>query len=415
MLPSPVTATGDFVLTPGVQPICMFTKFLSGLFVLFSVGQAFAWTDGELLVWINGDKGYRGLADVGKKFEKDLNVPVKVEAPEGLTDKFQAAAQGGKGPDIVFWAHDRIGEWADAGLLKPLEIKEDFKANFIPMSWDAVTHNKQIWGYPLALEAISLIYNKKFVTGPPPKQLSDVPAFARELKAKNPNVIPIMWDYGTPYFSWPFLASGGGYPFKKSEGGYDTKDIGVNNPGAVKGLQAIVDLINTGVMPKGASYSVMDQKMNSGELAMMVSGPWAWANLRKSGIDFELAPLPGVDGNPGRPFVGVLTALINRATPNADIAAQFLEKYVATADGLKTIDADVPIGVPALKALSEEMAANNPLIKTTYENSQNGDVMPNIPQMGKFWSSMATAFQIAANGQASPQAALDDAKKNMEK
>ena len=32
------------------------------------------------------------------------------------------------------------------------------------MSWDAVTHNKRIWGYPLALEAISLIYNKKFVT-----------------------------------------------------------------------------------------------------------------------------------------------------------------------------------------------------------------------------------------------------------
>ncbi|HEY1476176.1 MAG TPA: extracellular solute-binding protein, partial [Chthoniobacterales bacterium] len=135
----------------------MLTKLLSGLFVLLSAGQAFAWTDGELLVWINGDKGYRGLADVGKKFEKDLGIPVKVEAPEGLTDKFQAAAQGGKGPDIVFWAHDRLGEWADAGLLKPLEIKDAFKANFIPMSWDAVTHNKQIWGYPLALEAISLI------------------------------------------------------------------------------------------------------------------------------------------------------------------------------------------------------------------------------------------------------------------
>jgi len=393
----------------------MLTKLLSGLFIIFTAGQAFAWTDGELLVWINGDKGYRGLAEVGKKFEKDLGVPVKVEAPEGLTDKFQAAAQSGKGPDIVFWAHDRLGEWADAGLLKPLEIKDEFKANFIPMSWDAVTHNKQIWGYPLALEAISLIYSKKFVTGAPPTQLSDVPAFAKELKAKNPNVIPIMWDYGTPYFSWPFLASGGGYPFKKIEGGYDIKDIGVNKPGAVKGLQAIVDLINTGVMPKGASYSVMDQKMNSGELAMMVSGPWAWANLRKSGIDFDLARLPGVDGNPGRPFVGVLTALINRSTPNADIATQFLEKYVATADGLKTIDADVPIGVPALKALSDEMAAKNPLIKATYESAQNGDVMPNIPQMGKFWSSMATAFQIATNGQASPQAALDDAKKNMEK
>jgi maltose/maltodextrin transport system substrate-binding protein len=393
----------------------MITKLVSGLFLLCSTFQAFAWTDGELLVWIGGDKGYRGLAEVGKKFEKDLGVPVKVETPDGLTDKFQASAQAGKGPDIVFWAHDRLGEWADSGLLKPLEIKDDFKANFIPMAWEAVTHNKQIWGYPVALEAISLIYNKKFVTTPPPAQLSEIPVFAKELQSKNPNVIAIMWDYNTPYFSWPFLASGGGYPFKKINGGYDVNDIGINNDGAVKGLQAIVGLINAGVMPKGASYSVMDQKMNGGELAMMVSGPWAWSNLQKSGIDFEVAPLPGVDGNPGRPFVGVLAALINRSTPNSDLAIQFIEKYVVTSDGLKTIDADVPIGVPALKTLSDEMAAKNPLIKTTYENAKNGDVMPNIPQMGKFWSSMATAFQIATNGQASPRTALDDAKKNMEK
>ena len=66
------------------------------------------------------------------------------------------------------------------------------------------------------------------------------------------------------------------------------------------------------------------------------------------------------------PFVGVLTAMINRSTPNADLAVQFLEKYVCTADGLKTVDADVPIGVPALNLLYEEMAAKNPLIKVTY-------------------------------------------------
>ena len=96
--------------------------------------------------------------------------------------------------------------------------------------------------------------------------------------------------------------------------------------------------------------------------------------------------------------------------------ASLSKSNVATPDGLKAIDADVSIGVSALKTLSEEMAAQNPRIQMTYENAKNGEVMPNIPQMSKFWSfSMATAFQIATNGQASPQAALDDAKKNMEK
>jgi maltose/maltodextrin transport system substrate-binding protein len=388
---------------------------LLGIFVFLSAIRASGWTDGELLVWINGDKGHRGLAEVGKRFEKDLGVSVRVQTPDNLPDKFQSTAQSGQGPDIVIWAHDRIGQWADAGILRALEIKDEFKQNFPPMSWEAVTYNGQIWGYPLALEAVSLIYNKKFVTETPPAQLSQVPAFAKELRARNPDIIPIMWDYNTPYFSWPFLASGGGYPFRKTAKGYDVKDIGVNNSGAVLGLEAIVELIHIGVMPRGASYSVSDQKMNNGELAMIISGPWAWANLQKSGIDFGLASLPGVGGNPGRPFVGVLTALINHSTPNTDLAQQFIEKYVDTPDGLKIIDADVPIGVPALKPLLDEMTATKPLIKTTFENAKTGVLMPNIPQMGKFWSSMAAAFQIATNGQASPQAALDEAKKNMEK
>ena len=393
----------------------MSKHLLCVILVLFSAVRAFSWTDGELLVWIGIEKGWRGLAELGKKFEKDLGIRVQVETPDGLTDKFQSAAQSGKGPDIVIWAHDRLGEWADAGLLKPLEIEDDFKAAFLPMTWDAVTHDKQIWGYPLALEAVSLIYNKKIVTGSPPAQLSEVPAFANELKAKHPNVIPIMWDYGSPYFSWPFLASDGGYPFKKVEGGYDVKDAGVNVPGAVKGLQEIVGLLNAGTLPKGSTYSVMEQKMCRGELAMMISGPWAWLELRKCGIDFDLAPLPGVGGKPGKPFVGVLSALINRATPNGDLAVQFLEEYVCTADGLRTIDADIAIGVPALKALAEELSAKNPLIKITYENALNGVVMPNVPQMGKFWGAMVAALQIATSGQATPQAALDEAEKTLEK
>jgi maltose/maltodextrin transport system substrate-binding protein len=393
----------------------MSKKLLLGLFVLFSATRGLAWTDGELLIWIGDNRGYHALVELGKKFEKELGVSVKVETQENITDKFQAAAPSGKGPDIFFWANDRIGEWADAGLLKPLKIRPDFKAAFLPMAWEAVTHRKRIWGYPLALECVSLICNKKLVAGKPPTQLSEFPAFAKELKAKDPKLIAIMWDYKSPYFSFPFLASAGAYSFKRTESGYDLKDIGVDNAGAVEGLRAIIDLINEDVLPKGSTQSVMDQRMSSGQLATMVNGPWVWADLRKSGIDFELAPMPGVEGNPGRPFVGVLTALINRSSPNADFAKEFLEKYVCTVDGLKAIDAEAPLGVPALKSLADEMSARNPLIRGTYENALNGVVMPNIPQMGRFWSSMKAAFEIATSLRASPEAALKGARKSMKK
>jgi maltose/maltodextrin transport system substrate-binding protein len=386
---------------------------LVGLLVIVSSGWGLAWKDGELLIWISDNRGYRALVELGEKFEKEFGVSVEVQTQDDITNKFQAAAQALKGPDIFFWANDRIGEWADAGLLRPLKIRTKFKGSFLPMAWDAVTHKNQIWGYPLALECVSLIYNKKLVPGKPPDQLDEFPAFDKQLKAKHPGATAIMWDYASPYFSFPFLASAGAYPFKKTEGGYDLNDIGVDNTGAIAGLKIIIDLINQGVLPKGSTQSITEEKMSGGVLAAMVDGPWIWTDLRKSGIDFALAPLPGVGGNPGRPFVGVLAALINRSSPNTDFAVEFLEKYVCTKDGLSAIDAEAPLGVPALKALADQMSATNPLIKGTYENVRNGVVMPNIPQMGKFWSSMKAAFELATSERASPETALKAARKSM--
>jgi maltose/maltodextrin transport system substrate-binding protein len=39
--------------------------------------------------------------------------------------------------------------------------------------------------------------------------------------------------------------------------------------------------------------------------------------------------------------------------------------------------------------------------------------MPNIPQIGRFWSSMKAALEIAISGRATPEAALKYARKNM--
>ena len=110
----------------------MKNNLLVAVFVFLSAIRAFSWTEGELLIWLSDNRGYRSWVELGKKFEQEMGVPVRVETQEQITEKFQAAAQGGKGPDIFMWAHDRIGEWADAGLLKPLEIQERFQGSVHP-------------------------------------------------------------------------------------------------------------------------------------------------------------------------------------------------------------------------------------------------------------------------------------------
>ncbi|TNY03332.1 extracellular solute-binding protein, partial [Escherichia coli] len=68
------------------------------------------------------------LQKVGDAFEKVSGVKVVVEHPVDATDKFQQAAAAGKGPDIFCWPHDRVGEWAKAGLLTPLRPSARLKA-----------------------------------------------------------------------------------------------------------------------------------------------------------------------------------------------------------------------------------------------------------------------------------------------
>jgi maltose/maltodextrin transport system substrate-binding protein len=66
-----------------------------------------AMQEGEITIWINGDKSYQGLAEIGRQFEQDTGVKVIVQHPESLEAKFQqhAATGGGQtsfsGPMIV--------------------------------------------------------------------------------------------------------------------------------------------------------------------------------------------------------------------------------------------------------------------------------------------------------------------------
>jgi maltose/maltodextrin transport system substrate-binding protein len=398
-----------------MEVCAMKKKILATLLVgslMGGLNTADAGKEGELLIWINGDKGYRGLAELGKKFEEEMGIKVKVEAPEGLTDKFQQAAKSGKGPDILFWAHDRLGEWAGSGLLSPIEVDASLKNAHFEFGWDAFMHDGKLWGYPIAGEAVSLIYNKKLISNPP-SQIADMTKVSEAVKKKNPKAMAIMWDYNNTYFTWGVLASGGAYVFGGDEGDYDVADVGVAVPGSVKALEEIVGLIDSGVMARGATYSVMESKMNSGELAMMISGPWAWSNLRKSGIDFDLAPVPGSGGNPGKPFVGVQGAMLNRSSPNHDLAIEFLEKFLMKPEGLKLVNDDVPIGVPANKEFYKQIVKENPLVAKTKENLDNGVLMPNVPEMGRFWSAMAASLENPTTGQATPEKTLNNAKKNI--
>jgi maltose/maltodextrin transport system substrate-binding protein len=91
------------------------------------------------------------------------------------------------------------------------------------------------------------------------------------------------------------------------------------------------------------------------------------------------------------------------------LAPYFIEHYLLAEEGITAMNAAKPIGVPALLSAYQRMAKDNPLVRDLNTAIDLGEIMPNIPQMGRFFSAVGTALQIATQGRASPQEALDDA------
>lgn len=377
-----------------------------------------AFSTDELVIWVSGDKAYEGIREIGAKFTKDTEVKVKVEVPENITDRFQQAAASSSGPDIIFWAHDRYGEWAKSGLLAPIVPTAEFKKGVNNIGWEAMSNNGKIYGYPISFEAISLIYNKDILPKPA-KSFEEMFLLAKKLKKqavpgnpKEKGITTIMWDQVQPYFTMPLLAANGGYAFKKTAKGYDVKDTGVNNRGAMLGADMLVELIEQNVMPKGVDYGVMESSFNKQKVAMIITGPWAWSNLDKNKINYGVAPLPTLDGKPARAFVGVWGAAFNNASPNHALAQEFMENYLLSQHGLNTMNNDVPLGAVANLEMMKKLI-KDPRIAATYTNVKQGLIMPNVPEMGKFWSAMETALRNITSGRQNYHDALNDAAKRI--
>ncbi|MDR3432448.1 MAG: maltose/maltodextrin ABC transporter substrate-binding protein MalE [Rouxiella aceris] len=397
---------------PFVKKVVKNTLALTALATLVLSSSAFAKIEeGKLVIWINGDKGYNGLAEVGKKFEKDTGIKVTVEHPDKLEEKYPQVAATGGGPDIILWAHDRFGGYAQSGLLAEISPNQAFKDKLFPFTWDAVTFNGKLIGYPVAVEALSLIYNKDLIKEAP-KTWEEIPALDTALRANGKSAI--MWNLQEPYFTWPIIAADGGYAYKYENGKYNIKNTGVNNEGSKAGLQFIIDLVKNKHINADTDYSIAEAAFNKGQTAMTIDGPWAWSNLDKSKINYGVTLLPTFHGKASKPFVGVLTAGINAASPNKELAKEFLENYLITNEGLSAVNKDKPLGAVALKSYQEKLESD-PRIAATMANSKNGEIMPNIPQMSAFWYAERSAIINAVNGRQTVQQSLKDVETRITK
>lgn len=376
-------------------------------------GLARATSSAPLVVWFTVE-GAKAMRKMGEAFTAATGVPVVIETPDDGPSKYQQAASAGKGPDIYVYAHDRIGEWIAAGLLHPVNPSRATYDGIDALGWKGFSHRGRLWGYPLAIEAITLLYNRKLVPLPP-QTFEEVFAIDAQLKPQGRRAI--LWDYTNNYFTWPLLAANGGYAFlQRADGSFDARNTGVNNQGALTGARLLERLFREGLMPVGSGYPEMEAAMAQGRVAMTINGPWAWVNLKRLGIDFGVAKIPSVAGRAAAPYVGVKGLMISRATTQRELAVEFIENYLLTLPGLRAIDRAEPIGAPASRAYYNELTAdpvNGAKVAAIMASARDGVPTPSIPEMGRFWAAMKSSLTTLSEGRQDAKAALDAAARRI--
>lgn len=366
-----------------------------------------------LVIWFSVE-GAKGLRRVAEAFTRDTGVPVVVETPDGIPAKFQQAASAGKGPDICTFAHDRIGEWVAGGLMQAVTPGREVQDDIDPLAWQAMQWRGRCWGYPYAIDAITLVYNKALVPRPP---ASFDEVFELEARLARQGKHAIVWDYTNNYFTWPLMAANGGYAFRRRpDGSYDAADLGVANAGALQGAEVLARLVREGVMAPGIGYPEMEAAMAQGRAAMMINGPWSWVNLRRAGIDFGVARIPAVGRKPAAPFIGIRGFLINRASRQREVAVEFLEQYLLRPEGLRLLDQAEPLGAPASRAYFAELRARPEVgerVAGIMASARDGVLIPPLPEMGRFWSAMKSSLTNLTEGRQSPREALEAAARRI--
>lgn len=366
-------------------------------------------TQADLIIYFNDDKGYSGLQKVANCFTSDTGYRIAVQAPSSLPTTFE---NNPAAVDIVIWPHDRYGDWADTDLLAQVTPSADVLKSIPAELLEAVTFNNKLYGYPIAIEGPVLLTNRALLSQPI-TAIEQISALMLD-----DSVTPMAWDYNNSYFTRGFLLAGEAYEFALTDSGWSGTDSNVNDADAVDALETIKGLIDSQhiapITEDDIGYTVMDSGFKNGEAAMIINGPWAFKDYTEAGIDFTISKYPTINGNESEPYTGVLSAGISAHSTEQDVAKAFIEQYLLTEEGLATIDADRSLGVPANIGLLVNKAKEDQQLAEFAAALSDSMPMPNIPEMGKYWSNMDPALTGVFNGSSAATNALNAVQTKLE-
>ena len=174
---------------------------------------------------------------------------------------------GGAGPDVIRWDTPGFFQAAKAGLLTPLtKVIDAKKAGLRPAPDTYTIVNGTRYGIVEGETPYMLLYNKSLIQTPP----TTFDQFLSAAKAATKNGV---YGFGVRTTlpqapgMWQDLCN---YVFGFGGDWSNGHKLTINSPAVVKGLNAYKQVVDAGVIPKGATASTYRSMMYAGKLAMEI-------------------------------------------------------------------------------------------------------------------------------------------------
>lgn len=362
--------------------------------------------DQTLTIWADLNRAPI-LEEVAPEFTDEYGVEVVIQQVGfgDIRDQFIIAGPAGEGPDIFIGAHDWIGELVASGLLSPIDLGDNVE-NFLPAAVDAFTYDGELYGMPYSAESVGFFRNPELVPDAP-ETWDDVRVYSEDLVAAGTAPYGYVIQENDPFHLFPLMTAFGGYVFGFEEGvGYDPQDVGIDSEGAIAALEWLDSMVEDGLTPDGLDYDSMHALFESGEAAMMVTGPWAVERIVASGVPFEITKIPAGPAGPAQPFLSVQGFMVSSFSEDPQLAQIFLNEFVATDDVMLALYEGEP-RPPAWMPIMEQI--EDPYLAAFSESAANGLAMPAIPEMSAVWTAWGNAQQLVIQQQVEPADAMTDA------
>jgi len=350
--------------------------------------------------------------------------------------KFYIAVAGHVPPDVTFVDGPQVAEWANMGVLTPLDgfLEEAgiTSEDFWQPCWRQCVYNGKVWALTFVADTnFALVWNKRIFreVGLPdraPRTIEELNDWCRRLYVENPvdhsiermGLIPWrVFGSANSLFTWGWCFGGRFFD-------YATNRVTADDPKVVAALEWMVrfadeyglDRINTLQSTFGNDAQ---QPFFTGKMAMDVMHNIAVQYIPRYAPDLEygVGPLPAPpDGEPNSSWVGGWTMAIPKGSRGNERAAFELIRWLcASPEGTYLVAKRMRVfpGYRKCRYFGEIRQGNDHVLKVFLSILENcKHQRPVMPAQGKYMHELDRAVSFALYKDLTPLEALRRARRN---